>query len=239
MASVVLGSWQSRTAIPAHFPAPASRATHLRLGRESPQHRFINHVQTTHGHLVHVGRQELSLVGVSVGRAPLRSCAPNPPVNPSTRSEGFRVGIGAAGPPVLVPGDSVAGSACTHASVWTQPDTALPRPWSSTAHVDVRWSLVLLSHNRRFQVFRPAVPGKSSHFFTVKRHVVQDLAFGTPSLFLRMATLGSCTTPPKNTHKRNSSVVFHLKPCQAPRCVSNQPRCQDAVTWQFLWEILE
>ena len=38
---------------------------------------------------------------------------------------------------------------------------------------------------------------------------------------------------PHNTHKCSSPVVFHLEPRQAPRCVTNQPRYQDAVARQF------
>ena len=38
----------------------------------------------------------------------------------------------------------------------------LPRPWSSSTPVDVRWALVLLRHNRCFQGRRPAGPRKSA-----------------------------------------------------------------------------
>ena len=38
---------------------------------------------------------------------------------------------------------------------------------------------------------------------------------------------------PKKTRKCSSSVVVHLEPRHAPRCVANQPRYQDAVARQF------
>ena len=66
-----------------------------------------------------------------------------------------------------------------HASVWSQTDTAtaarrctMPR-YNSCRQVHTsmsRWALVLLRHNRRFQVFRPAIPRKSSHFLYLTDH---------------------------------------------------------------------
>ena len=43
-----------------------------------------------------------------------------------------------------------------------------------------------------------------------------------------MATLGSCMLSPKHAQMQ-FSVVFLLTPRQAPRCVTNQPRYQNAV----------
>ena len=64
--------------------------------------------------------------------------------------------------------------------VWSQTDTAtaarrctMPCYDSSRREVHTsmsRWALVLLRHNRRFQVFRPAIPRKSSHFLELTDH---------------------------------------------------------------------
>ena len=63
--------------------------------------------------------------------------------------------------------------------VWSQTDTAtaagrctMPRyDLSRQVHTSMsRWALVLLRHNSRFQVFRPAVPRKSSHFLKFTEH---------------------------------------------------------------------
>ena len=141
---------------------------------------------------------------------------------------------------------------------------------SRQAHTSMsRWALVLLRHNRRFQVFRPAVPRKSSHESLFKRHAVQRSCFlesilrendvfvchwrltnqdsMAPSLIQIACWHGRVLVHhsfsewqhfarvrfPKDTYKRSSPVVFHLKPRQAPRCVTNQPRYQDAVASYF------
>ena len=139
-----------------------------------------------------------------------------------------------------------------------------------------RWALVLLRHNRRFQVCRPAVPRKSLHFLQLtdheslfRRHAVQRSCFRDSSLrendvfvcHWRLANPDSMAPSltqiagwhvrvlvhhvfsewqhsarvcfHQNTHKCSSPVVFHLTPRQAPRCVTNQPRCQNAVPRQF------
>ena len=141
-----------------------------------------------------------------------------------------------------------------------------------------RWALVLLRRSRCFQVLRPAVPRKSSHFLQLtdheslfKWHAVQRSCFlnsilrendvlvchwrfanpGTMAPLRSRLPVGTAvclyiTLSPngntwllcvfhKNTHKRSSPFVCHLKPRQAPCCVSNQPRFQDAVARQFFF----
>ena len=200
------------------------------------------------------------------------------------------------GPTPAPTGPALALSSPSHSAgfcVWSHTDTATAARRCTMPYHDIgrqvhmsmsKWALVLLRHNRRFQVFRPAFPRKSSHFLQLTDH---------ESLFRRRAVQRSCfldsillendvfachwrlanpdsVTPSliqiacwhgrvlvhhsssewqhlarvrffsKNTHKCNSPVVLHLKSRQAPRCVSNQPRYQDAVAWQFfLQEILK
>ena len=43
----------------------------------------------------------------------------------------------------------------------------------------------------------------------------------------------------QNTHKCSSPVVFQLEPRQAPRCVTNQPRHQDAYAPQFFLQEIQ
>ena len=149
------------------------------------------------------------------------------------------------------------------------------RHTSRQVHMSMsKWALVLLRHDRRFQVFRPAIPRKSSHFLLLtdhesffQWHAVQrsrflDAIFRENDLFvchwplanpdsmapslIQIACWHGCVLVhhsfsewqhfarvrfPKNTHKRSSPVVFNLKSRQAPCCVSNQPRYQDAVAW--------
>ena len=159
------------------------------------------------------GLPEISLVGVSLGCAPLRSlrsCGPNSICESICSFWRFSVGIGAAGPDDEDAGsccaagagswDSVAGSVISptgastgsalssdqclfqsHATcscIWSQTDTATAARRCTMPCYDLcrqvhtsmsRWALVLLRHNRRFQVFRPAIPRKSSHFLLLKR----------------------------------------------------------------------
>ena len=132
--------------------------------------------------------------------------------------------------------------------VWSQTDTAtaakrctMPCCDSSRqVHTSMsRWAF-LLRHNRRFQVFRPAVPRKSSHFreFFLRWHAGQRSQNDVFVCHWRLANPDSMAPSliqiacwhgrvlvhhsfskwqhlarvpfPKNTHKRRSPVDFHL-----------------------------